>query len=939
MGYDLMDVFVKIGADTKELESGLGKAKDMASGIGSTIGNGVSAGFKLVGTAVTAATTAVGAFAASSVKVGASFDSSMSQVAATLGVTTDEVSELRDFALEMGSTTAFSATQAADALNYMALAGYDADQSMEMLPTVLNLAAAGNMDLARASDMVTDAQSALGLSFDETTDMVDMMAKASSKSNTSVQQLGDAILTIGGTANIMSGGTNELATSLGILADNGIKGSEGGTKLRNVLLSLSAPTDKARALLDGFGIATADAEGNMRPLQEIMGELGDSMDGLGTAERAEIINTIFNKQDIAAVNALLNTSAERWDELSAAIDDSTGAAEQMANTQLDNLAGDITMFKSALEGAQIVLSDALTPQLREFVQFGTEGISQITEGFKKGGLDGAMDAFGKVLSDGVKMVAESIPEWVDAGIQVLEALGGAVVDNADVIWDAVMEIGSELADKALEILGNISDGLEDFEWSETAQNIVDWLSNAFSGDTASSLLEVGLNIVTQIATGLLEAAPVFLDAIAEWMATLADGINEVDYGEVAQGIIDGISGYLTGDSMSNFLEAGLALTESIIGAILEAAPVLAEGALDIIAALAEGLSEAVTSLSDTAVSIITSLSGFLSDNASKIMDTGTDIILALIDGIINAIPTLVENIPTIIDNIVSAFEQAIPKLSEMGVKIIAELVRGVVNTAPTLVDSFPSILESIYNIWSTFNWLNIGRLVIEGILSGVNELFGDIPSKLQDIANDAIDKVVNSEWVQSGRKTIELLVNGIQELFNDPVNKVKEIADAIIEKWKGIDWLSLGTHLVEGIWSGISNGYDWITQRISEWAGNVFDWFKRAFKIESPSKLMREGVGKYIGQGVALGIMDSIPDVEESMSEMADIVANTDMGADLLGTVGDESAFSSGGGLSRDEITVDDMVDAFVLALEKYGLTVEVDNREFGRIVRKEVMA
>ena len=242
---DLMDVFVKIGADTSGLESGVSKSKGLIGGIGSVVAGATAA--------IAGATAAVGAFAASSVSVGMSFDSSMSQVAATMGTTTDQIGELRDFALEMGSKTAFSATQAAEALNYMALAGYDADTSMSMLPNVLNLAAAGNMELATASDMVTDAQSALGLSLEETTELVDMMAKTSSKSNTSVQQLGDAILTIGGTAKTLAGGTTELNTALGILADNGIKGSEGGTKLRNVILSLSSPTDKAAQMLEQLG--------------------------------------------------------------------------------------------------------------------------------------------------------------------------------------------------------------------------------------------------------------------------------------------------------------------------------------------------------------------------------------------------------------------------------------------------------------------------------------------------------------------------------------------------------------------------------------------------------------------------------------------------------------------------------------------------------------
>ena len=260
-------------AGAKPDVEGLGDAAEKSGSKFEKLGSILGSIGKAAAVGLTAATVAVGGFAASAVNTGMAFDSSMSQVAATMGYSVAELndstseasqnfSQLREFAMEMGANTAFSASQAADALNYMALAGYDAETSMTMLPNVLNLAAAGGIELAAASDMVTDAQSALGLSLNETSELVDKMAAASSKSNTSVQQLGDAILTVGGTAKNLSGGTTELSMALGVLADNGIKGAEGGTALRNIILSLSAPTDKAADRLKALGIEAFDAEGN-----------------------------------------------------------------------------------------------------------------------------------------------------------------------------------------------------------------------------------------------------------------------------------------------------------------------------------------------------------------------------------------------------------------------------------------------------------------------------------------------------------------------------------------------------------------------------------------------------------------------------------------------------------------------------------------------------
>ena len=321
---------------------------------------------------VTAGITALGTAA---VKTTADFDSSMSQVQATMGITADSMSELngesvntvdslRALAKQMGSETAFSASECADAMNYLALAGYDTQEIYDTLPTVLNLAAAGGIDLASASDMVTDAMSALGMETSEADTMVDQMAKTASTTNTSVAQLGNGILTIGATAKSIKGGTAELNTALGILANNGIKGAEGGTALRNVILSLQNPTDKAAACLNDLGVQVYDSEGNMRSMNDILGDLNASMDGMTAAEKSNIISQIFNKTDLAAVNSLLANTGDTWDSLQQSIEQSGGAAQQMADTQLDNLSGQITILKSALEGLAISFGEILMPKIR-----------------------------------------------------------------------------------------------------------------------------------------------------------------------------------------------------------------------------------------------------------------------------------------------------------------------------------------------------------------------------------------------------------------------------------------------------------------------------------------------------------------------------------------------------------------------------------------------
>lgn len=512
---NLFELFVKVGVDDSGARKGINSLSSWTIAKGQLMADAIK---KVVGTVVE--------FGKQSIKAGADFDESMSQVAATMGVTVSEIENLRDFAQQMGSTTAFSATQAADALNYMALAGYDAETSMNMLPNVLNLAAAGGIELAYASDMVTDAQSALGLSLDETAAMVDKMAKASSKTNTSVQQMGEAILTVGGTAKNLKGGTTELAQVLGLLADNGIKGAEGGTHLRNILLAMEPTTDAAAAAFEKLNLEAYDANGSLRSLEDIFLDMNAAMDGMTDQEKQNIITSIFNKTDIASVNALLATTEARWDAVSAAIDDSAGAAQAMANTQLDNLNGDITLFKSALEGAQIAISDKLTPTLRGFVQFGSKGLSELTEGFKEGGLGGAMEAFGSLLGEGLTMIAESLPDIVQAGVSVLKAFIQGISQNGDLIiksaFDAVMVLADgilnmlpEIVQLGLDLIVSLANGIAE-SLPELIPTIVDVVLQIVeiltNQETLTQLLEAAFTIITELAFGLMKNIDKIIDA-------------------------------------------------------------------------------------------------------------------------------------------------------------------------------------------------------------------------------------------------------------------------------------------------------------------------------------------------------------------------------------------------------------------------------------------
>lgn len=416
--------------DTGVDNSGFEKGLRSLTGLAAKAAAGITAAFTVA--------------ASAAVKVGSSFTASMSQVSATMGITrmSEEYETLSAAAEEMGAATKFSATQAGDALNYLALAGYDANKAVSALPTVLNTAAAGGLDLAYASDLITDSMSALGLGMDELESFSDKLAKTSQKSNTNIAQLGEAILTVGGTAKTLSGGVTELNTMLGLIADNGIKGAEGGTALRNIILSLSAPTDTAAEAMKRLNVSAFDSQGQLRDLSEVFADFNAALAPLTDQQKTQALNEIFNKVDLKAVNALLGTSAERFDELEGYIENCEGAAAEMAKTMDDNLTGDLTIMSSALEGLGIAAFDKFEDPMRSAVQAVTEDISQLTAEIKAGALseqfDKISDAAGRLITAVGEFAANDLLPTLINGMAM-------IIEHGNIIISVVTGIGAAVA--------------------------------------------------------------------------------------------------------------------------------------------------------------------------------------------------------------------------------------------------------------------------------------------------------------------------------------------------------------------------------------------------------------------------------------------------------------------------------------------------------------
>lgn len=745
----------KLEEQTKQSDAALQKIAANGEKL-KTVGDNISsAGQKML--PVTAAVTGLGTAA---VTTAANFESSMSQVQATMGVTKDAMSTvdgqsvntmdtLSELAKKMGAETAFSAKECADALNYLALAGYDTQQMCDTLPTVLNLAAAGDIDLASASDMVTDAMSALGMGVDESTKMVDQMAKTASSTNTSVAQLGEGILTIGATAKSIKGGTAELNTALGILANNGIKGAEGGTHLRNVILSLQNPTDKAAAQMDALGVSVYDSNGNMRSLNDILGDLNKSMDGMTSADKANIIATIFNKTDLASVNALLANTGDTWDSLQNSITNSAGAAQQMADTQLDNLQGQITILKSALEGLAISFGELLMPaikQIVDWVQKFVDWLNSMDEGTKKvivtvallaAAIGPVLIVIGKVIS-AVGTIMTVVPKIASAISTVKTAFAALNVTMlANPIVLIIAAITALVA--AFIYLWNTNEGFRQF-WIDLWEGIKQAVITAWNAITS---------FLSTAWESILSLAQTVWGGISGFFTTLWEGIKGVftSAWEAISGVMTTIWNTITSiwqsiyDTISPLLEAFRYLFETIF----EAIRILIERALT---AISQKISEIWNGIVTFLTPILETIKNIFQTVWTAIQTVITTVLTAIKNVVItiwNAIKTAVTTVLNAIKGVVSSVWNSIKSVVSTVMNTIKNTVSSIWNSVKSAVGS---IIGQIYNVIHSgferavgyvkglasqaFSW---GRDLIMGIVNGIKSAVGAVTDAVNGVAN------------------------------------------------------------------------------------------------------------------------------------------------------------------------------------------------------------
>lgn len=384
-----------------------------------------------VKTAIVTGSAAITAMAGYSVKVGSDFEAAMSKVSAISGATGDDLQKLTEKAKEMGAKTKFSATESAQAFEYMAMAGWKTDDMLNGIEGIMNLAAASGEDLATTSDIVTDALTAMGLQASDSGHFADVLAAASSNSNTNVGMMGETFKYVAPVAGALGYNIEDLSQAIGLMANSGIKSTQAGTALRSILTRLAKPPKEAAAAMDKYDISMKNSDGSMKSLMEVMENMRDSLRGLPKDEKAAAAAALGGQEAMSGLLSIVNASDTDFKKLASSIENADGASEKMANTMNDNLKGSITIAGSALEGFGINVYEKMEKPLKSAVDAGTEDINRLSEAFTTGGLNGVVEEAGKIFNDTCDEVDKFGPaaEGIVEPIRDIVNTGGELAKN------------------------------------------------------------------------------------------------------------------------------------------------------------------------------------------------------------------------------------------------------------------------------------------------------------------------------------------------------------------------------------------------------------------------------------------------------------------------------------------------------------------------------
>lgn len=835
--------------DTKINEKGFNEGVSKISKIATT-GLGVA-----VGNAMTKVAGKVGEIGTAAIKVGMTFEAEMSKVSAISGATGDELSSLTDKAKEMGAKTKFSATESAQAMEYMAMAGWKTADMLNGIEGIMNLAAASGEDLATTSDIVTDALTAFGLSAQDSTHFADVLAAASSNANTNVSMMGETFKYVAPVAGALGFSVEDCGVAIGLMANSGIKAGQAGTSLRQMLSRLTKPTKEVQTAMNTLGLSLTDSVGNVKSLDTVMSDLRSGFSGLSKAEQTQIATSLAGQEAMSGLLAIVNASDEDFNKLKDSIYNADGAAAEMAATMQDNLAGQITILKSGLEGLGISIYESVEVPLKNLASVGVKAISDLNEAYASGGFVGFINEIGnkvpmlKSFTDAIAGFAEKTKGMSTDELMNLGKLTGVLVGavpafsligkSAGTFSDILGGLG-DVTGGAITAIGKFPDELKNAKGAITGfggslKNLGSSIVGPFQvltpklnsviGKTFSFLPTKISGYVGKIGPAIAEKFPKITSAFQDFGGYIGAWGGQI--GTALQGVLGKVAGFMP--AFANLMGFGAVLGVVAVG-----------------------------------LGLLYSQFGTQIDQILLMMQTkGPEVITNFCNGIVAALPNLIAQGATMLNNLMLAITANLPAIIQGGIAIVSTLITGIAQQLPTLI---PTALMMILTLVSSL-LSNVGQLVdaginllvglAQGVVNALPQLINKAPTIIGQLATAIISNL--PKILLAGIKIITILGTGLIQAVPQLISKIPSIISQVKNAFTSVDWGSVGMNIIKGIANGLKGAAGAIVEAAKGAAESALNAAKNFLGIHSPSRVFRDQVGKMMALGMGIGFERNIP--------------------------------------------------------------------------------
>ena len=686
------------------------------------------------------ASMAVAGLGAAAVKTAADFDSGMSKVAAISGATGDDLDALRDKAREMGAKTKFSASEAASAMEYMAMAGWKTEDMLGGIEGIMSLAAASGEDLATTSDIVTDALTAFGLSAQDSGHFADILAAASSNANTNVRMMGETFKYCAPIAGALGFSAEDVAEAIGLMANAGIKSTQAGTALRTIMNNLSGEVKITGAALGEVTIATTNADGSMRDLSDILADCRGAFSQLSESERAQAAEALVGKNAMSGFLALMNAAPEDIEKLSAAIDNCDGTAAQMAETMQDNLAGQLTILKSQLEELAISFGEMLMPAIRAIVskiQAFVDKLNGMSESQRKailtiGLIVAALGPLLVIIGTLISKVGVAMQGFVKLATGV-KKLGVAVKAGTGVFGKLGAALGG-ISGPVLAIVAVVAVLVAAFKHL--------WDTN-----------EEFRNAITGIWEGIVSKIRAFCQGIVDRLNALGFDFGSIV--DVLKSLWDGLCQFL-----APVFEAAFNVVSTVLGTVLD----VITGLLDVFIGLFTG------NWSQMWEGVKEIFSGIW-DGITGLFDTALNLLKSLAETVFGWFGTTWESVWTGIKSFFETIWNGI-------VAFFTGIWNAIVSTVTTQINAVKTVVTTVFNAiktTATTIWNGIKTAistVVDGIKSKVTSVFESVKSTATNLFN-GIKSTATNVW------------NGIKTAIITPIEAARDKIRSALDAVKG----------------------------------------------------------------------------------------------------------------------------------------------------------